>query len=105
MAMDVIPILRKRRKTITDFSVHLTGERAATHPRVFTKIAMQIELVSPDVTMEELTHALELSETTYCSVSAMLRRSGGEIAWEAVLKDSHDGAVQRARSDIHHILN
>ncbi len=86
MAMDVLPILRKQRRTITDFWVDLTAERAKEHPRVFTKIEMDIHLVSPDATERELERAIELSETKYCSVSAMLARSGCEISWKATLE-------------------
>jgi putative redox protein len=86
MAMDVLPILRKQRRTITDFWVDLTAERAKEHPRVFTKIEMDIHLVSPDATERELERAIELSETKYCSVSAMLSRSECEISWKATLE-------------------
>ncbi len=87
MTLDVVPILRKQRRTVTDFWVDLTAERAHEHPRVFTRIAMEIHLVSPDATIRELERAIELSETKYCSVSAMLRASGCNISWKATLKN------------------
>jgi putative redox protein len=86
MAMDVVPILRKQRRTVTDFWVDLTAERANEHPRVFTKIEMDIYLVSPDATEHDLERAIELSETKYCSASAMIKRSGCEITWKATLR-------------------
>jgi putative redox protein len=94
MTMDVIPILRKQRRTVTDFSVDLTAERAEVHPRVFTKIAMDIHLSSPDATIKELARAIELSETKYCSASAMIARSGCEISWKATLKNPDNQTVE-----------
>src|SRR5579872_3187991 len=47
-AMDVISILQKKRRTVTAFTIDLDAERAEQHPKVFTKIKMDIRLVSPD---------------------------------------------------------
>ena len=97
-AMDVIPIIRKRRKTVTAFSVDLTAERASVDPKVFTRIAMKIRLTSPDATLVELAHAIELSQTTYCSVSTMIARSGCEISWEAIIENPTDTSEQQITS-------
>jgi putative redox protein len=35
--MDVVSLLRKKRITLEDLRIDVTGERAATHPRIFTK--------------------------------------------------------------------
>jgi putative redox protein len=86
MTMDVIPILQKQRRTVSDFWVDLTAHRAEEHPKVFTSIAMSIHLVSPDATIRELERAIELSQSKYCSVSAMLSRGGCEITWKATLE-------------------
>jgi putative redox protein len=102
MAMDVVPILRKQRRTVTDFSVDLTAERAPEHPRVFTKIAMDIHLSSPDATMKELVRAIELSETKYCSASAMISRSGCEITWKATLQSPGSQSIEHSNSDEAH---
>jgi putative redox protein len=85
-AMDIVSILQKQHRTIMDFFVDLTAERAHEHPKVFTKIEMDIHLSSPDATMKELVRAIELSHTKYCSASIMIARSGCEISWKATLK-------------------
>lgn len=82
-AMDIVSILQKKRRTIESFSIDLTAERAEQHPKVFTSISMAIHLTSPDATEQDLTRAIELSQTTYCSVSIMLQRSGCKILWHA----------------------
>ncbi len=102
MTMDVVPILRKQRRTVTDFWVDLAAERATEHPRVFTKIEMNIHLVSPDATEHELERAIELSETKYCSVSAMLRASGCEISWDATLQNPFTQSVEKISSKVMH---
>ena len=98
MAMDVIPILQKQRRTVNDFSVDLTAERAEEHPRVFTRIAMEIHLISPDATIRELARAIELSETKYCSASGMIARSGCEISWEATLENPDNHSKEHVSS-------
>ena len=97
-AMDILPILRKQRLTVTDFWIDLTAERATEHPSVFTKINMDIHLTSPDATMKDLVRAIELSHSKYCSVSVMLTRSGCEISWEATLENPDKQTVERSSS-------
>ncbi len=84
-AMDVLSIVRKKRKTVTAFRLTAEAERAAEHPRVFTRIHLRYELTSPDATEQDLVRAIELSQSTYCSASIMVRRSGCQITWEAHL--------------------
>ncbi len=85
-AMDVVSILQKKRRTVSALTIDLDAERAEQHPKVFTKIAMDFHLVSPDATEQDLRRSIELSQTTYCSVSIMLARSGCEISWRAELE-------------------
>ena len=82
-AMDVVSILQKRRKTVNGLKIELSATRAETHPRVFTHIEMDFHLVSTDATYEDLSKAIELSHSKYCSASIMLIRSGCEITWKA----------------------
>lgn len=72
--MDVISILKKKRQSFTDFQVKATAERAEDHPRVYTKIHLEF-VVEGDVTPEALERSIELSETKYCSASAMLSKT------------------------------
>jgi len=72
-AMDVVSILNKQRRTITDFRVSVDSERREEHPRIFTKIHLHFQLTSPDATEAELEKAIKLSQEKYCSVAGMLR--------------------------------
>ena len=71
-AMDVISILKKKRQPVQGFKLFATGERAAEHPRKYTKI--HVEYVAyGDVDPKALARAIELSETTYCGAIATVR--------------------------------
>ncbi len=71
-AVDVISILKKMRTPASDLRVEITAERAENHPKVFTAVHLHF-VVKGDVPEKKLAHALELSSTTFCSVSAMLK--------------------------------
>ena len=97
-AMDIIPILHKKRKTVEGFTVDLTAERAETPPRVFTAIEMDFRLVSADATAKDLASAVELSHTKYCSVTIMLARSGCKVSWKSTVVNSQTGLTETITS-------
>lgn len=72
-AVDVVAILKKRKKSIRELVIKTAGERRADPPRYFTAIELHFILHSPDVTEEELTKAVQLSIEKYCSVAASLK--------------------------------
>jgi len=71
-ASDVVNILKKKRVPLRDFEMHLTGEEAEEHPRVFTDIHIEYVFYGDDIRQEDVERAIDLSATKYCSVSAML---------------------------------
>lgn len=73
--MDVISILKKKRILLTDFEIEIQAERAEEHPKVFTKIHLKYIFYGRDIKSKDVEHAIELSETKYCSASAMLRHT------------------------------
>ncbi len=83
--MDIAAIIRKKRKQITKLEANINAERAEQHPKVFTKVFIKYKLTSPDADIKDLERAVELSQTTYCSVSAMFQRSGCEVKWDCEL--------------------
>jgi putative redox protein len=74
-AMDVVSILEKMRAPLEGLEVRVSGERAETHPRVFTRITVEYVLTGAGLAAEQVERAVDLSQTRYCSVSAMLRRA------------------------------
>lgn len=70
---DVVSILRKKRVQLDAFEIHLTAEQVDEHPQVYKSIHMEFVFLGPDIKPADVERAIELSETKYCSVSAMLR--------------------------------
>ncbi|MCS6974656.1 MAG: OsmC family protein [Cyclobacteriaceae bacterium] len=71
-AVDIVIMLKKRRKMIHDFTIETTGVRKDDPPRRFTDIHCLFIITSPDVTEEELHKVSALSLEKYCSVAATL---------------------------------
>jgi putative redox protein len=71
-AVDIVAILKKRKKTILAFTIECDGKRREETPRAFTAIHCLYKLSSPDVTEDELYKAAKLSLEKYCSVAASL---------------------------------
>ncbi|HEX6777537.1 MAG TPA: OsmC family protein [Ktedonobacterales bacterium] len=74
-AIDVIGILRKKRQQVTSYQVRIQGTRAETHPRVFTEITIEHIVTGYAVDEAALVHAIELSNTKYCSAHAMMSKT------------------------------
>ena len=72
-ASDLVSILRKKRVALEDLEVHVTAEQSDDHPQVFTKIHLEFVVRGDDIRPEDVARAIELSETKYCPVNAMLR--------------------------------
>ena len=84
-SMDVISILRKKRVEVGDFECILEAERAPHHPKVFTKIKMKYVFYGRNIQAKDVERAIQLSEQSYCSVSAMLKNSVDiESAYEII---------------------
>lgn len=70
---DVISILSKMREKITRFEIDIEAESATEHPKVFTKIHLLYRFWGESLKKENIEKAIDLSQTKYCSVSAMLK--------------------------------
>ncbi len=74
-AMDVISIMAKKRQPMTNLQVKVQGERADTHPKIWTKIHLEYIAYGQGINETALARAIELSESTYCSANAMLSKA------------------------------
>ncbi len=74
-SVDVVSILKKGRQDVTDCWVELDADRAATEPKVFTKIHMHFVVVGKGLKPESVERAVKLSAEKYCSASIMLGKS------------------------------
>ena len=74
-AMDVISILVKKQQDITNFDVKVHAERAADHPKVITKAALEYVVVGHGIDEVAVLRAIDLSMKKYCAVHAMLEKA------------------------------
>lgn len=74
-AMDVVSILHKMRVGFSDFVINVRAERAVDHPRVLTLIQLEYVISGEDVDEARVRQAVELSQSRYCSVAAMLKKA------------------------------
>jgi putative redox protein len=70
---DVIDILRKKRQAVTGLEVRVHGDRAETHPRVYTHVDVLFIVTGRNIQPEAVRRSIELSREKYCSVTAMFR--------------------------------
>lgn len=73
--MDVISILEKKRQEVTAFEVRVQAERSTEHPKVFTIMRLEYVVTGRNIDRAAVERAVELSETKYCSVGAMLNKA------------------------------
>jgi putative redox protein len=74
-AMDVVPILKKKRAPLQKLEIQVQGTERDEHPRIFTKIHLEYIFYGDGLKTEDVERAIELSATKYCSVSAILSAS------------------------------
>lgn len=74
-ATDVVTILRKKRQPLVGLEVTVRGQRAATPPAVWTQLEIHYRLSGRSLNEKAVRDAIELSESKYCSVAAMLRKT------------------------------
>ncbi len=72
-AYDVVDILEKKRKTVTQLEVTADGERGEDPPWAYRTIHVHYRIVGKDLTEKAVAQAIELSEEKYCSVAATVR--------------------------------
>lgn len=74
-SFDVVLILKKSRQDIRDCVAEITAERAATEPKVFTRIHIHFIATGKDLDPVRVEKAVKLSEEKYCSASIMLAKT------------------------------
>ena len=68
-SVDIVQILRKKRKDVVDLIIESTGDRKETHPRGLTKIYSKYTLVSSNTTVEAFDKIAKLATDRYCSAA------------------------------------
>ncbi len=81
--VDVISMLRKRKKSIDEFVIETDGTKHDPAPHYFTKIHVTFIVTSTDATEEELQKISALALEKYCSVASSLK---AEITFSVKVK-------------------
>ena len=74
-AYDVVLILKRGRHAVSGCQVKLSAERAATDPKVFTKIHLHFVVTGKAVPPTAVERAIALSHEKYCSATIMLSKT------------------------------
>jgi putative redox protein len=74
-AYDVVLILRKSGEPVTGCEVQVRAERAATDPKIFTRIHFHFVVRGKAVKPGKIEQAIKLSAQKYCSASIMLAKT------------------------------
>ena len=74
-AYDVVVILKKNGQDISGCDVSLKAERAASDPKVFTKIHYHFVVRGKNLKRNLVEQAVRLTHEKYCSATAMLAKT------------------------------
>ena len=86
-AYDVVVILKKNGQDVTGCEVRLDAERAASDPKVFTRIHYRFTVRGRNLKRNLVEQAVRLSHEKYCSATAMLGKTA-EITKEFEVVDA-----------------
>ncbi|MFY0606085.1 MAG: OsmC family protein [Cyclobacteriaceae bacterium] len=71
-AVDIVAMVKKRRKTLTDFAGEIMGERREEIPKKFVVMDLKYIFTSPDLSQEEAQKLVDLAVEKYCSVASSI---------------------------------
>jgi putative redox protein len=91
---DVVQILKKGREPVTGCEVEVEAERAATDPKVFTKIHLAYRVSGPGLSTAKAERAVTLSKEKYCSASIMLGATAAITYSLDVVDEAHKEAAE-----------
>jgi putative redox protein len=74
-AYDVVVILKKNGQDVTGCEVRLEAERAATDPKVFTRIHYHFTIRGRSLKRNLVEQAVRLTHEKYCSATAILGKT------------------------------
>jgi putative redox protein len=86
-AYDVVVILSKSGQDVRGCEVRLEAERAATDPKVFTRIHFQFTVRGRGLKANIVERAVKLSHDKYCSASAMLAHTAQITTGIEIIED------------------
>ena len=73
-AVEVVSMIKKRRRDFKDIKAETSGVRAETHPMYYKKISVKYIIYSNDLKDNEADRFISLALTKYCSVGSSIRK-------------------------------
>ena len=73
-AVEVVSMIKKRRRDFKDIKAETSGVRANTHPMYYKKINVKYIIYSKDLKDNEADRFINLALTKYCSVGSSIRK-------------------------------
>ncbi len=72
-AVEIVSMIKKRRRDFRDLKAESSGIRAETHPMYYKKIKIKYIIYSKDLQDSEAERFISLALTKYCSVGSSIR--------------------------------
>ena len=72
-AVEIVSMIKKRRRDFRDLKAESSGIRAETHPMYYKKINIKYIIYSKDLQNSEAERFISLALTKYCSVGSSIR--------------------------------
>jgi len=72
---DVASIMQKKRIKLDGYEINLTADATEDYPQVYTKIHIEYIFYGEGIPVKDVEKAIELSQTKYCGVTAMLKKA------------------------------
>jgi putative redox protein len=74
--VDVVRILQKQRQKLDSLEIEVIGHQREEHPKAFVKLEVKYIARGGNLDEKKLAHAIELSESKYCSISETIKIPG-----------------------------
>lgn len=91
-AFDVISILRKKRQRVTGYEIVVRAEQQPEPPTYFTRVEI-VHRLRGQIDPNAVKRAIELSETKYCSVGAMISKTAKIVSTFEILPEAASQAA------------
>ncbi len=91
-AFDVISILRKKRQHVAGYEIMVRAEQRPEPPTYFTRVEI-VHRLRGDIDPDAVKRAIELSETKYCSVGAMISKTAKIVNTFEILPEAASQAA------------
>ena len=73
-ALEVVSMIKKRRREFRDIKAETSGVRAESHPMYYKEINIKYIIYSKDLEEKEADRFISLALTKYCSVRSSIRK-------------------------------